>query len=81
MAHSFRSWLHTVAGAAPARRRPFVPRLLRLEDRTLPSVEFTPAPYAVPANRPDTPLTAISGARPVEPYLSVNSLSEFGGSW
>jgi hypothetical protein len=43
-----------------------------LEDRTLPSVQFTPAPYAVPANRPDTPLTHISPATPVEPYLSVN---------
>jgi hypothetical protein len=45
---------------------------LALEDRTLLSVQFTPAPYAVPANRPDTPLTAISALLPVEPYLSVN---------
>jgi hypothetical protein len=44
------------------------------EDRTLPSVQFTAAPYAVPANRPDTPLPQISAnhALPVEPYLSVN---------
>jgi len=72
MTRSVRSWLRAVAGALPARRRSFVPRLLLLEDRTLPSVQFTPAPYAVPANRPDTPLTSISGIRPVEPYLSVN---------
>jgi hypothetical protein len=68
------SWLRAVAGATPARRRSFVPRLLLLEDRTLPSVQFTPAPYAVPANRPDTPLTRILGTSgsPVEPYISVN---------
>jgi hypothetical protein len=46
--------------------------LLLLEDRTLPSVQFTPAPNAVPANRPDTALTAMGPLRPVEPYLSVN---------
>jgi len=56
----------------PARRWSFVPRVFLFEDRTLLSVEFTPAPYAVPANRPDTPLTQISPTRPVEPYLSVN---------
>jgi hypothetical protein len=49
-----------------------VPRLFLLEDRTLLSVQFTPAPYAVPANRPDTPLGQVSASRPVEPYLSVN---------
>jgi hypothetical protein len=54
-----------------AARRPFVPRLLLLEDRTLPSVQFTPAPYAVPANRPDTPLGRFSPFL-VEPYISVN---------
>jgi hypothetical protein len=44
-----------------------------LEDRTLLSVQFTPAPYAVPGNRPDTPLTSISQASAVvEPYVSVN---------
>jgi hypothetical protein len=42
-----------------------------LEDRTLLSVQFTPAPYAVPANRPDTLLTMNSNPV-VEPYLSVN---------
>jgi hypothetical protein len=42
-----------------------------LEDRTLPSVQFTPAPYAVPGNRPDTALTLNSNPN-VEPYLSVN---------
>jgi hypothetical protein len=72
MTRSIRSWLRAIVGAAPARRRPFLPCLLGLEDRTLPSVLFTPAPYAVPAIRPDTPLTAMSGMRPVEPYLSVN---------
>jgi hypothetical protein len=45
-----------------------------LEDRTLLSVQFTPGPYAVPANRPDTPLPQISARHllPIEPYLSVN---------
>jgi hypothetical protein len=52
-----------------ARRRPFVPRVLLLEDRTLLAVQFTPAPYAEPANRPDTPL----GPLTFEPYLSVNA--------
>src|SRR6516165_7684611 len=69
MTRSIRSWLRAVAGATPARRRSFVPRLCVLEDRTLPSVQFTPAPYAVPANRPDTPLGPLS----FEPYLSVNA--------
>ncbi len=72
MTRSLRSWLRAVAGMKPARRRPFVPHLLLLEDRTVPSVQFTPAPYAVPANRPDTPLGTLTYARPVEPYLSVN---------
>jgi hypothetical protein len=72
MARSLRSWLRGVAGTMPAPWRPFVPRVLLLEDRTLPSVQFTPAPYAVPANRPDMPLTAMVAARPVEPYLSVS---------
>jgi hypothetical protein len=54
-----------------ARRHCFVPRLFTFEDRTLPSVQFTPGPYAVPANRPDTPLSHIVGVV-VEPYLSVN---------
>jgi hypothetical protein len=49
-----------------------VPRLLLLEDRTLPSVQFTPAPYAVPANRPDTALGDMFSGGVVEPYLSVN---------
>jgi hypothetical protein len=45
-----------------------------LEDRTLLSVQFTPAPYAVPANRPDTPLDLpVYLDEPVEPYLSVNA--------
>jgi hypothetical protein len=45
-----------------------------LEDRTLLSVQFTPAPYAVPANRPDTPLTSmqVPPRNVVEPHLSVN---------
>jgi len=75
MTRSIRSWLRAVAGATPARRRSFVPRLCVLEDRTLPSVQFTPAPYAVPGNRPDTalgPLSRLSASVPVEPYLSVN---------
>jgi hypothetical protein len=52
-----------------------VPRVFLLEDRTLLSVQFTPAPYAVPANRPDTPLGLLvtPGNDPVEPYLSVNA--------
>jgi hypothetical protein len=70
------SWLRGGPGRwsarRPDRRRSFVPRLLVLEDRTLPSVQFTPAPYAMPDNRPDTFLTHISPATPVEPYLSVN---------
>jgi hypothetical protein len=50
-----------------------VPRLCALEDRTLLSVQFTPAPYAVPANRPDTPLTRLQTfGGVVEPYFSVN---------
>jgi len=77
MTRSLHSWLRGAfarkfARRSGARRRSFVPRLLFLEDRTLPSVQFTPAPYAVPANRPDTPLTSIALSRPVEPYLSVN---------
>ncbi len=71
MARFFRFWPRAVASTAPPRRQPFVPWVLRLEDRTVPSVQFTPAPYAVPANRPDTPL-GMSAVRPVEPYLSVN---------
>jgi hypothetical protein len=52
-----------------------VPCLLLLEDRTLLSVQFTPSSYAVPANRPDTPLGLLvpPGGEPVEPYLSVNA--------
>jgi hypothetical protein len=47
--------------------------VLLLEDRTLPSVQFTPAPYAAPANRPDTPLTRfLPNGTVVEPYISVN---------
>jgi hypothetical protein len=77
MTGSLLSSLRGASGRPPARRlagrRPFVPHLLRLEDRTLPSVQFTPAPYAVPANRPDTPLTRMAyGTAPVEPYLSVS---------
>jgi hypothetical protein len=77
MTRSLLIWLRGGSGRRQSRRaarRPFVPRLLALEDRTLPSVQFTPAPYAVPANRPDTPLGPLSlpGA-PVEPYLSVNA--------
>jgi hypothetical protein len=72
MTHFLLSWLRGASGRKPARRRSFVPRVFLLEDRTLLSVQFTPAPYAVPANRPDTPLTRISALHPVEPYLSVN---------
>jgi hypothetical protein len=75
MTRSIRSWLRAVPGVTPAWRRSFVPRLLLLEDRSLPSVQFTPGPYAVPANGPDTPLTAMIPPRstlPVEPYFSVN---------
>jgi hypothetical protein len=48
--------------------------VLLLEGRTLLSVQFTPAPYAMPANRPDTPLTSMQlpPRNVVEPYLSVN---------
>jgi hypothetical protein len=72
MTRSIRSWRRAISSATPAWQRPFVPRLLLLEDRTLPSVQFTPGPYAVPANRPDTPLTGMGPSRPVEPYLSMN---------
>src|SRR5262249_23227674 len=76
MTRSLLSWLRGSSGPKPPRRaaprRAIVPRLDPLEDRTLLSAQFTPAPYAVPANRPDTPLTHISPATPVEPYLSVN---------
>jgi hypothetical protein len=40
-----------------------------LEDRTLMSVQFTPAPYTMPAGRPDTPLGM--GGLP-EPLVAVN---------
>jgi hypothetical protein len=79
MTRSLFPWLRRASGrkSAPrpgARRRSFVPRLLLLEDRTLLSVQFTPAPYAVPANRPDAPLTRLQTLRGVvEPYFSVNS--------
>ncbi len=73
MTRSIDSWLRAITGARAAQRRSFVPCLLLLEDRTLPSVQFTPAPYTMPANRPDTPLTAMTGSRPVEPFVSVNS--------
>src|SRR6516225_166150 len=76
MTRSLLSSLRAGSARKPAyRRRSFVPRLCVLEDRTLPSVQFTPAPYAVPGNRPDTALGRISGVTatlPVEPYLSVN---------
>ncbi len=73
MTRFFRSWRRAVAGAPPTPRRPFVPCVLLLEDRTLPSVQFTPAPYAVPGNRPDTPLGPLSQFRlPPEPVVSVN---------
>jgi hypothetical protein len=72
MTRFLRSWLRALAGTLHAHRQSFVPAVLLLEDRTLPSVQFTPAPYAVPAHRPDTPLTPISLLHPVEPYLSVN---------
>jgi hypothetical protein len=75
MRRSWFCWLRGGSGWKSARqpaRRSFVPRLLALEDRTLLSVQFTPAPYAVPANRPDMPLGQVTGGRPVEPYLSVN---------
>jgi hypothetical protein len=68
MTRSLLSWLRGASGRKPARRQSFVPRLLLLEDRTLLSVQFTPAPYAVPVNRPDTPLAGLG----YEPYLSVN---------
>src|SRR6516165_3442866 len=74
MTRSLLSWLCGGSARQPARRpvarrRPFVPRVFLLEDRTLLSVQFTPAPYAVPANRPDTPL----GPLAFEPYVSVNA--------
>jgi hypothetical protein len=55
--------------SAPFRRRP---RLEALEDRTLLSVQFTPAPLTTPGNRADTALGDLSGFRPVEPYVSVS---------
>jgi len=72
MTRSLFSCRRGASGRTPGRRlaarRRFVPRLLLLEDRTLPSVQFTPAPYAVPANRPDTPLAGLGS----EPFLSIN---------
>src|SRR6516162_1520801 len=72
MTRSLFPWPRRACGRNPARRGSFVPRVLLLEDRTLPSVQFTPAPYAVPANRPDTALGSMLSAGVVEPYLSVN---------
>src|SRR5262249_13535344 len=78
MTRSLLSWLRGGSGRKSARRpahrrRGFLPPVLLLEDRTLLSVQFTPAPYAVPANRPDTPLTRFQPYGGfVEPYLSVN---------
>jgi hypothetical protein len=76
MTRSLHSFLCGGSGGKPGRlaaRRPFfVPCMLLLEDRILPSVQFTPAPYAVPANRPDTPLTHIAPYTVFEPYLSVS---------
>jgi hypothetical protein len=79
MIRSLLSWLRggfrrkSVRRPVP-QRRSFVPRVFPLEDRTLLSVQFTPAPYAVPANRPDTPLgLPVYLGEPVEPYLSVNA--------
>jgi hypothetical protein len=76
MTRSLLSWMRRPSGWTPARRLTapwlFAPRLLLLEDRTLPSVQFTPAPYSVPANRQDTPVGHIDIIRFEEPYLSVN---------
>jgi hypothetical protein len=76
MTRSLFSWLRGASGRnfacrLASQRWPIVPALLVLEDRTLLSVQFTPASYTVPANRPDTPLTTMS-SRAVEPYVSVN---------
>jgi hypothetical protein len=49
-----------------------------LEQRTLPSAVFTPAPYTVPTNNadvagwPGSPLTLFSGSPAVEPLMLVN---------
>jgi hypothetical protein len=78
MTRSLLSWPRGGSGQKSPRRpvarhRSFLPGVLLLEDRTLPSVQFTPAPYAVPANRPDTPLTRfLPNNTVVEPYVSVN---------
>jgi hypothetical protein len=66
---------HYLPRPCRAQRSGRLPRIESLEPRTLLSVQFTPAPYAVPGSRPDTPLTAmgtISGT-PVEPYVSLNN--------
>jgi hypothetical protein len=51
------------------------PLLEGLEGRALPSVQFTPASYTIPAHSPDHALGDFSGGfAPVEPTLSVNAL-------
>src|SRR5262249_56412617 len=71
-------WLvgrHRLSRQRRALRHGGLPRIEALEPRTLLSVQFTPAPYAVPGSRPDTPLTAIGmlPGVPVEPYVSLNN--------
>jgi hypothetical protein len=65
---------HVEAGARMWRSKS-VPRKLiveYLEDRSLPSVQFTPAAYATPPHLSQVPLSSIGNAAPVEPALSVN---------
>jgi hypothetical protein len=61
--------------ARPQPRRPARPRLglEPLEDRTLLSVQFTPAPYTVPAIQSEQALGTISSFVPIEPALSVGA--------
>src|SRR5262249_51365882 len=80
----FRSWLRSLssgrrvplASRRRAKQRPrSIPRPLvaeRLEDRTLLSVQFTAAPYAIPAHQPEVALGTFSGDAPVEPAFSLS---------
>jgi hypothetical protein len=74
-------WLTRASATARGRRRKgkrsakvfFRSELERLEDRTMPSVTFTPAPPAVPLNiQPDMPLNMSSYGGPIEPHLTVD---------
>jgi hypothetical protein len=64
---------HYLPRPCRAQRSGRLPWIEYLEPRTLLSVQFTPAPYAVPGSRPDTPLTRMGSFGPVEPNVSLNT--------